>query len=155
VIGNYAVPILEDKPVWGTTDETRISYLDSQVTACVLVRCCVLRGSRCAVAARSLDCIMPWLTAGGCLLPAPEGGGLVASKGMAPIRAPVLTIGCVCSAFAQDVARMTLAALRSVKAANKTLTLAGPKAWSTQEVRAVADAAAVVAAIDWGVWLVR
>lgn len=31
VIGNYAVPILEDKPVWGTTDETRTAYLDSQV----------------------------------------------------------------------------------------------------------------------------
>jgi hypothetical protein len=29
VIGNYAVPILEDKSVWGTNDETRISYLDS------------------------------------------------------------------------------------------------------------------------------
>uniref|UniRef100_A0A7S0WZB3 NmrA-like domain-containing protein n=1 Tax=Chlamydomonas leiostraca TaxID=1034604 RepID=A0A7S0WZB3_9CHLO len=68
VIGNYAVPILEDKPVWGTTDETRISYLDTQ-----------------------------------------------------------------------DAARMTLAALRSDKAANRTLTLAGPKAWSTQEVIALCE----------------
>ena len=33
VIGNYAVPILEDKTVWGTTDETRTSYLDSQDVA--------------------------------------------------------------------------------------------------------------------------
>lgn len=63
VIGNYAVPILEDKTVWGTTDETRTSYLDSQ-----------------------------------------------------------------------DVARMALAALRTDKAVGKTLTLSGPKAWSTREV---------------------
>jgi len=33
VIGNYAVPILEDKPVWGTNDETRTAYLDSQDVA--------------------------------------------------------------------------------------------------------------------------
>jgi uncharacterized protein YbjT (DUF2867 family) len=31
VIGNYAVPILEDRPVWGTNDETRTAYLDTQV----------------------------------------------------------------------------------------------------------------------------
>jgi len=63
VIGNYAVPILEDKTVWGTTDETRTAYLDSQ-----------------------------------------------------------------------DVARMALAALRNDKTVGKTLTLSGPKAWSTREV---------------------
>mmetsp|Transcript_4995 Transcript_4995/g.10779 ORF Transcript_4995/g.10779 Transcript_4995/m.10779 type:complete len:366 (+) Transcript_4995:108-1205(+) len=63
VIGNYAVPILEDKAVWGTTDETRTAYLDTQ-----------------------------------------------------------------------DVARMTMAALRSDKVVGKTLTLSGPKAWSTREV---------------------
>eukprot|EP00798_Chlamydomonas_sp_ICE-L_P031030 gene31029-7122_t len=63
VIGNYAVPILEEKPVWGSTDETRTAYLDTQ-----------------------------------------------------------------------DVAKMTLAALRSDKSIGKTMTLAGPKAWSTQEV---------------------
>ena len=33
VIGNYAVPILDDKTVWGTTDETRTAYLDSQDVA--------------------------------------------------------------------------------------------------------------------------
>ncbi len=33
VIGNYAVPILEDKSVWGTNDETRTAYLDSQDVA--------------------------------------------------------------------------------------------------------------------------
>lgn len=63
VIGNYAVPILEDKTVWGTNDETRTAYLDSQ-----------------------------------------------------------------------DVAKMTMAALRSDKSIGKTLTLSGPKAWSTREV---------------------
>ena len=29
IIGNYAVPILEEKQVWGTTDETRTAYLDT------------------------------------------------------------------------------------------------------------------------------
>jgi uncharacterized protein YbjT (DUF2867 family) len=63
VIGNYAVPILEDKGVWGTTDETRTAYLDTT-----------------------------------------------------------------------DVARMALAALRTDKALNRTITLSGPKAWTTAEV---------------------
>jgi len=31
LIGNYAVPILEDKQVWGTTDNTKTAYLDSLV----------------------------------------------------------------------------------------------------------------------------
>lgn len=31
IIGNYAVPILEERQVWGTTDNTRTAYLDSQV----------------------------------------------------------------------------------------------------------------------------
>ena len=29
IIGNYAVPILEEKQVWGTNDQTRTAYLDS------------------------------------------------------------------------------------------------------------------------------
>ncbi len=29
IIGNYAVPILEDKQVWGTSDPTRTAYLDT------------------------------------------------------------------------------------------------------------------------------
>lgn len=33
VIGNYAVPILEERGVWGTNDETRTAYLDSQDVA--------------------------------------------------------------------------------------------------------------------------
>lgn len=33
LIGNYAVPILDEKQVWGTTDETRTAYLDSQVSS--------------------------------------------------------------------------------------------------------------------------
>jgi hypothetical protein len=31
VIGNYAVPILEDKKVWGTNDDSRTAYMDTQV----------------------------------------------------------------------------------------------------------------------------
>lgn len=63
VIGNYAVPILEDRQVWGTNDDTRTAYLD-----------------------------------------------------------------------ATDVAKMTLAALRNDATVGKTLTLSGPKAWTTKEV---------------------
>ena len=33
IIGNYAVPILEDKTVWGTNDETSTAYLDTQDVA--------------------------------------------------------------------------------------------------------------------------
>lgn len=33
LVGNYAVPILEDKTVWGTSDATRTAYLDSQDVA--------------------------------------------------------------------------------------------------------------------------
>merc|ERR1711924_337671 len=29
IIGNYALPILEERPVWGTTDMTRTAYIDS------------------------------------------------------------------------------------------------------------------------------
>ena len=63
LIGQYAVPILEDKSVWGTDAPTRVAYLDSQ-----------------------------------------------------------------------DVAKMTLAALRSDKVEKKTITLAGPRGWTSQEV---------------------
>eukprot|EP00245_Coleochaete_scutata_P012572 TRINITY_DN4898_c3_g1_i1.p1 TRINITY_DN4898_c3_g1~~TRINITY_DN4898_c3_g1_i1.p1 ORF type:complete len:419 (-),score=64.26 TRINITY_DN4898_c3_g1_i1:405-1661(-) len=63
LIGQYAVPILEEKQVWGTDTTTRIAYLDTQ-----------------------------------------------------------------------DIAKMTLAALRVDSAAKKTFTLAGPRAWTTQEV---------------------
>lgn len=33
IIGNYAVPILEEKPVWGTSDATRTAYMDTQDVA--------------------------------------------------------------------------------------------------------------------------
>uniref|UniRef100_A0A7R9YQG0 NmrA-like domain-containing protein n=1 Tax=Chlamydomonas euryale TaxID=1486919 RepID=A0A7R9YQG0_9CHLO len=84
VIGNYAVPILEDKQVWGTNDDTRTAYIDTQ-----------------------------------------------------------------------DVARCTLAALRTSKADNKTLTLSGPKAWSTKEIiemcEDLADSNAQVTTVPAGV----
>ena len=32
LIGNYAVPILEDKQVWGTSDNTKTAYLDTLVS---------------------------------------------------------------------------------------------------------------------------
>ena len=39
----------------------------------------------------------------------------------------------------QDVAKMTLAALRSDSTVGKTLTLAGPKAWTVPEVIALCE----------------
>ncbi|KAL2608617.1 hypothetical protein R1flu_027190 [Riccia fluitans] len=63
LIGQYAVPILEEKSVWGTDAPTRIAYMDTQ-----------------------------------------------------------------------DIARLTLTALRNEKTDKKSLTLAGPRAWTTQEV---------------------
>lgn len=63
VIGNYAVPILEDKTVWGTTDSSRTAYMDST-----------------------------------------------------------------------DVARLTLAALRTDASIGKTLAVSGPKSYTTQEI---------------------
>eukprot|EP00897_Mesotaenium_endlicherianum_P004096 jgi/Mesen1/3714/ME000202S02803 len=68
LIGQYAVPILEEKSVWGTDAPTRVAYLDTQ-----------------------------------------------------------------------DVARMTMAALRNDKLDGKTITLAGPRAWTTQEVIALCE----------------
>ncbi|CAI5533587.1 unnamed protein product [Closterium sp. Naga37s-1] len=68
LIGQYAVPILEEQSVWGTDATTRIAYIDSQ-----------------------------------------------------------------------DVARMTMAALRNEKTYRKTITLAGPRAWTTQEVIALCE----------------
>eukprot|EP00270_Netrium_digitus_P000120 TRINITY_DN1013_c0_g1_i6.p1 TRINITY_DN1013_c0_g1~~TRINITY_DN1013_c0_g1_i6.p1 ORF type:complete len:427 (+),score=101.28 TRINITY_DN1013_c0_g1_i6:51-1283(+) len=63
LIGQYAVPILEEQPVWGTDAQTRIAYMDTQ-----------------------------------------------------------------------DIAKLTMAALRNEKTIGSTLTLAGPRAWTTQEV---------------------
>merc|ERR1719473_2488776 len=62
-IGNYAVPILEDQSVWGTDDNSRSAYMDTQ-----------------------------------------------------------------------DIASLTLAALKTPATSRLKMTLAGPKAWTTQEV---------------------
>merc|ERR1711904_270757 len=63
IIGNYAIPILEERSVWGTTDNGSTAYLDTQ-----------------------------------------------------------------------DVAKMTISSLRKKDFINRTFTLVGPKAWTTQEV---------------------
>jgi len=63
IIGNYAIPILEERSVWGTEDETRTAYMDTQ-----------------------------------------------------------------------DVARLALASLRRPETIGRTLTLVGPRAWTTREI---------------------
>eukprot|EP01025_Chloroclados_australasicus_P057220 TRINITY_DN7121_c0_g1_i7.p2 TRINITY_DN7121_c0_g1~~TRINITY_DN7121_c0_g1_i7.p2 ORF type:complete len:426 (-),score=47.76 TRINITY_DN7121_c0_g1_i7:297-1427(-) len=68
IIGNYAVPILEEKQVWGTDDETKTAYLDTQ-----------------------------------------------------------------------DIARMTMAAVRNDETIGQTVTLSGPQAWTTNEVIALCE----------------
>ena len=68
LISGYAVPVLEEQPLWGTDDDTRTAYLDTQ-----------------------------------------------------------------------DVAKMTLAACRRDEAANKVMTLAGPKSYSVREVIALCE----------------
>lgn len=68
LISAYAVPILEEQSVWGTSDATRTAYLDTQ-----------------------------------------------------------------------DIAKMTLAALRNDETIGKTLTLAGPKAYTVDEVIALCE----------------
>lgn len=68
LIGQYAVPILEEKSVWGTDAPTRVAYMDTQ-----------------------------------------------------------------------DVAKLTMAALRNDKLQGQTITLAGPRAWSSQEVIALCE----------------
>lgn len=39
IIGNYAVPILEERKVWGTTDETRTAYLDTEDASRMIMAC--------------------------------------------------------------------------------------------------------------------
>lgn len=86
IIGNYAVPILEEKPVWGTSDNTRTAYMDTQ-----------------------------------------------------------------------DVAKMTMASLRCPEAIGKTLPLAGPRAYTTEQVvrlcETLADCDAEVR--DVPVWVLK
>jgi nucleoside-diphosphate-sugar epimerase len=86
VIGNYAVPILEDRTVWGTNDDSRTAYMDTQ-----------------------------------------------------------------------DIARLTLAALRSEACEGRTLTFAGPQAYTTKEVidmcASMSDSNAQVTSVP--TWLLR
>jgi hypothetical protein len=120
VIGNYAVPILEDKTVWGTNDETRTAYLDATDTA------------------RMVGC--PGRAAGmpGAGLPARLAARGAAAVGWGPVcqrccpRGPALP-GRRRSGRRHAGQRrrrcppQVMAALRTDAAAGKTLTLSGPK----------------------------
>jgi len=86
IIGNYAVPILEEKPVWGTSDSTKTAYLDTM-----------------------------------------------------------------------DAAKMTMASLRAPEAIGKTLPMAGPRGYTTEQVvrlcETLADCDAEVR--DVPVWVLK
>ncbi len=86
IIGNYAVPILEEKAVWGTSDSTKTAYLDTM-----------------------------------------------------------------------DAAKMTMASLRAPEAIGKTLPMAGPRGYTTEQVvrlcETLADCDAEVR--DVPVWLLK
>ncbi|GMH41402.1 hypothetical protein BSKO_09312 [Bryopsis sp. KO-2023] len=86
IIGNYAVPILEESQVWGTDDDTKTAYLDTQ-----------------------------------------------------------------------DVARMTLAALRNDETIGRSLTLAGPRSYTTREVISMCESRANAEAkvTNVPVWLLK
>ncbi|KAK9852100.1 hypothetical protein WJX84_009439, partial [Apatococcus fuscideae] len=86
IIGNYAVPILENRQVWGTSDETATAYLDTR-----------------------------------------------------------------------DVAKMALAALRKEESIGKTMTLAGPRAWTVAEIIAACEkyAKADAKVTQVPVWLLK
>ena len=119
IIGNYAVPVLEEKQVWGTSDDTRTAYLDSQVA--LLKEPQGHSFANQALLSAYSPISMRWQCNSTCIasakavLPYPIGSSLNLW-------------------FAQDVAKMTLAALRSDATVNKTLTLSGPKAWTVPEV---------------------
>lgn len=97
IIGNYAVPILEDKQVWGTSDDTRTAYLDSQDVARM-----ALAALRCTPASKKEGHNLHALTALPCLTavsvdPPPLPHSSTASTAL------ILTCGkgsmCECTAF--------------------------------------------------------
>ena len=124
LISGYAVPILEEQQVWGTDDDTRTAYL---------VR---------VVFPKSRHCLLPLRDY---LLPLVEYTSHkrkllhTSHVDCLPIqfthtRRFKTDLFLFQSQDTQDVAKMTLAACRRDEAANQVMTLAGPKAYSVNEV---------------------
>ena len=152
IIGNYAVPILEEKQVWGTSDATRTAYLDSQarrrrclpslhrlsVSLCMHM---IRRASPLKTVLRSLAShSMSYARTA-----SPKSVSINSNCLVAPEERPgrLLHLGGPLSALLicerQDVAKMTLAALRSDAAIGQKLTLAGPQAYTVSEVIALCE----------------
>lgn len=134
VIGNYAVPILEDKQVWGTNDDSRTAYMDTQVSG--------------AAGGSTRGAQLP-AHASLCTACAAELPKSLARADAPPCHRPRSRL--------QDAARLALAALRSDAAIGRTLTLAGPSAYTTREVielcERLSDSTAKVTSVP--TWLLK
>ena len=160
LIGNYAVPILDEKQVWGTSDETKTAYLDSMVRPLKYsptiapfhmgLSLWPHRRPFSAAANKHINWAShDWLL---CLRMDARFHAVLASLTDRFFGVPPLQRSGV-----QDVAKMALAALRSDATVGKTITLSGPKAWTVQEVielcEKLAGAEADVTQVP--VWLLR
>lgn len=167
IIGNYAVPILEDKQVWGTSDDTRTAYLDSQDVARMALA--ALRCVPCFMALplsflmvhcftvikqkQVLPCLCRTLSSIA-FLPKPYWANGIEMLHK-PALVPLIVIkwvhtrcGCVSTtnhltyqvhAFVKTATARKICCFRRDETLGKTMTLAGPKAWTVDEVIALCE----------------
>jgi hypothetical protein len=159
VIGNYAVPILEDKTVWGTNDDSRTAYMDTQVST--HVECCAHSTAQPQGSTAALQCmrVIQQSSSTPCVAQLVGLFGTAVSRLGATFHLSLTPWAVLrtASVLLQDIARLTLAALQSDACENRTLTLAGPSAYTTREVidmcERMSDSNAKVTSVP--TWLLR